>query len=320
MRRRRIRIRGAGPAAIAVAKLLLDRGADIAIDPPSPRQSRIVAIPMDTVTLASRLLGIDREELLRTGLVVSERRVDWSHDGPATIPDPSLVCDAGGFSAALARSLRGASIAEDDDADWIVDATGRPSSDGHCGGERVGYATRSHESTSMNSILATESGWTFASPHPDGGTAAVSVVPNRAHDFDVPIAPRISAVLCDANRIAAGDAAFTVDPLRGDGVGYALRGALLAQAVIIAVEKGIDKRRCFAHYENRIHDAFVGHLRGCCIHYRAARSPLIWARDVAAMEELAARFDRSSEPFEFRLVGVDLVPEGGWRNGRLHSR
>ena len=258
--------------------------------------------------------------------------MDWSPAGPATVADPALVCDVGDFSAVLARSLRGAVVtsSDDEDADWILDATGRPSADGLSGGERVGYSARIPDAAveSITSIAATETGWTFTSPHPDGGMAIMFVVPSRATEIDRTdladiagpelIAPRLSASLCSENRIAVGDAAFTVDPLRGDGVGYALRGALLAQAVIAAIENGLDRRRCLVHYEKRIHDAFAGHLRGCCIHYRAARSPLIWAREITAMEELAARLDRHTEPFEFRLNGIDLVPEGGWRNGRLH--
>ena len=63
MRGRRIRARGAGPAAFAVAKLLLDRGAEVVIDKQMPRKRRIVAISMETVALAARIFDIDPEEL-----------------------------------------------------------------------------------------------------------------------------------------------------------------------------------------------------------------------------------------------------------------
>ena len=100
MRGRRIRARGAGPAAFAVAKLLLDRGAEVIIDAQTQRKRRIVAISMETVALAARIFDIDPDEL-KIGPIVEERRVDWSTEGPATMPDAALVCDAGDFSAVL---------------------------------------------------------------------------------------------------------------------------------------------------------------------------------------------------------------------------
>lgn len=339
MRSRRIRLRGTGPAALATAKLLLDRGAEVVIDAPASRRPRIVSVPLETLALAAQLFEIDLAQL-KIGIVVHERRVDWSADGPATLPQLALVCDVGDLSVVLARSLRGARIAGaagDDDADWVIDATGRPAVAGFCGGERVGYFARidgvARELTT--SIIATEDGWIFTSPHPDGGLAVLLVAPSvdsadptpdgiagwlgRAGRriaagaiIDVgrpePVAPRLSTSLCDSHRLAAGDAAFALDPLRGDGTGFALRGALLAQAVVAAAETQPERGRCFAHYEKRVRAAFLGHLRGCSAHYRAARCPQIWQRDVAAMEDLAARLDRGAVTFDLHLAGVDLVP------------
>jgi len=339
MRGRRIRLRGTGPAALVLAKLLLDRWAEVVIDAPVSRKRRVVSIPMETVALAAHLFEIELDQLT-TGCMVRERRVDWSGDGPAVMPDSALVCDIGDFCTVLARSLRGATIAgavEDEDADWIIDATGRPAAAGLHGGERVGYSARIADAApeSFTSITATADGWIFTSPHVDGGLAVLLVAPSLSTadptvegiadrlaragrsvasgaviDISRPelLAPRLSTSLWDSNQLAAGDAAFALDPLRGDGIGFALRGALLAQAVVAAIENGQDRSRCMAHYEERIYGAFAGHLRGCCAHYRAARSPLIWSRDVTAMEELAKRLDRGAGTLAFRLAGVDLVP------------
>ncbi|HYM62907.1 MAG TPA: hypothetical protein VEZ11_18620 [Thermoanaerobaculia bacterium] len=344
MRARRIRLRGTGPAALAAARLLLDRGAEVVIDAPAPRKRRIVSVPMETLALAAQLFGTNLRDLM-AGIVVHERRVDWSADGPATMPQLALVCDIGDLSAVLARSLHGVAIAGDadgvdagdDDADWIIDATGRPAATGLRGGERVGYFARIDGAApeSMTSITATKDGWIFTSPHPDGGLAVLLVAPSLAAADPTPdgiaawlerasrtipaaavvevsrpepIAPRLSSRLCDSNRLVAGDAALALDPLRGDGTGFALRGALLAQAVVAAVEHRHDRSRCFSHYEKRVRCAFLGHLRGCSDHYRASRYPRIWEGDVAAMDELAAQLDRGTETFDLRLAGVDLVP------------
>jgi hypothetical protein len=322
-----------------MAKLLLDRGAEVVIDAPAPRKRRIVSVPMETVVLAAHLFAIDLEDL-KIGCVVNERRVAWSADEPNTMPQPALICDVGDLCAALARSMRNARVAgvvDDDDADWIVDATGRPAAPGFCGGERVGYSARIADTAteSMTCITATEDGWIFTSPHPEGGLAVLLIAPSLATASPTPegiagwlvgagrripagaiadisrpepVAPRLSASLCDSNRLAVGEAAVALDPLRGDGTGFAVRGALLAQAVVAAVEKQQGRSRCIAHYEKRLRDAFLGHVRGCCDHYRAARHPLIWEHEIAAMEELAARLDHGPETFDFHLAGVDLVP------------
>jgi hypothetical protein len=349
MRARRIRLRGAGPAALVMAKLLLDRGAEVVIDAPAPRRGRIVSVPMETVALAAHLFAIDLDDL-KIGCIVNERRVAWSADEPRTMPQHALICDAGDLCAALARSLRNATIAgtaDDDDADWVIDATGRPAAPGLCGGERVGYSARiaGTAAESMTCITATEEGWIFTAPHPEGGLAVQLIAPSLAAAdptpegiagwlasagrripagaiIDVsrpePVAPRLSSSLCERNRLAVGEAAVALDPLRGDGTGFAVRGALLAQAVVAAVEKH-QERGCIAHYEKRLRGAFLGHLRGCGDHYRAARHPRIWEREIAAMEELAARLDHGAETFDFHLAGVDLVPSPAIARGTALS-
>ena len=93
-----------------------------------------------------------------------------------------------------------------------------------------------------------------------------------------PIAPRLAASLCGADRLVVGESALALDPLRGDGSGFALRGALLAQAVLAAIEDGHGIAQYLAHYEKRLRSTFVGHLRGCSAHYGAARHSAIWAR------------------------------------------
>jgi hypothetical protein len=329
MRGRRIHVRGGGIAALTAAKLLLRLGAEVRVGPLPPRGKRIVAVSLETLALAIDLFGIDRDAL-RIGPVVRERRVDWSVDGPATMPQLALVCDAADLAAVLARTLPEGVFGEDDgDADWIVDAGGRP--DGEGAGERVGLFARVEGVETATSITATCDGWMFTAPHPEGGVAVLLVAPSAA-SMDVtrigrpvidigrvePVAPRLASTLCAANRIAAGDAALTLDPLRGDGTGFALRGALLAQAVIAA----IDEPRSVAHYEKRIRSVFLAHLRGCIGHYRAARHREIWEREIVAMENVAARLDRGPETFELRLEGFDLVPahaEGG-HDGQHDSR
>src|SRR6185503_15120791 len=87
----RIRVRGSGLAALAAAKLLVDRGADVIIDAPTRRRNRIVAVAIETLALAADLFDVDPRELA-IGPTVSGRRVDWSADGPGLVPQSAVVC------------------------------------------------------------------------------------------------------------------------------------------------------------------------------------------------------------------------------------
>src|SRR5262249_33457163 len=174
----------------------------------------------------------------------------------------------------------------------------------------------------------------FAAPHPDGGCALLLVSPSaaasvatadqvaervagstlRAAADDVvaigrpaPIAPSLARSLHAPAGLGIGDAALALDPLRGDGAGFALRGALLAQAVLAAIERGEDRERCVGHYARRMRAVFAGHLRGCIAHYRAARHAAVWRRDIAAMAALAGRMPGEAGAVDFRLAGPRLA-------------
>jgi flavin-dependent dehydrogenase len=58
-----------------------------------------------------------------------------------------------------------------------------------------------------------------------------------------PTTPFLATSLAPGHKIKAGDAALALEPLRGDGAGFALRGGLLAQAVIGAIGAAADRAR-----------------------------------------------------------------------------
>jgi 2-polyprenyl-6-methoxyphenol hydroxylase-like FAD-dependent oxidoreductase len=336
----RIVIRGSGLAGVAAAKLLHDRGMDVRFTAWPQRNDRIIAIPIETLTLASSLFDFNVADL-KIGTIVTGRRVDWSDDDATIVPQTALACDAGGFAAALAdrlpdrlRILTGA----DDDADWTIEASGRSTDNQATGGRRVGQLARiaDRDVQSITTIAATPHGWTFTLPHPAGGTAVLMVTPSASMAATTPeaaaerltaeglnvaaadiltlsspqlITPHLAQPLAAGNRLRVGDAAMAIDPLRGDGVGFALRGALLAQAVIAAIEGGGDRAQLFNHYDHRLREVFVSHLRGCSSHYRAARYAEIWRPDIVAMDRLAERIEPVAGGYEFRLDERDLVAQ-----------
>jgi flavin-dependent dehydrogenase len=340
VRHARIVIRGSGLAGIAAAKLLHDRGMDVRLTAWPRRNDRIIAIPLETLTLASSLFGFN-VAALKIGSIVTGRRVDWDGEPATVVPQTALACDAGEFTAALAdrlpdqlRVLAGA----DDETDWTIEASGRSSDNPTAGGYRVGQLARivDRDVQSITTIAATPRGWTFTLPHPAGGTAILMVTPSAsmapttpeaaaerltAEGLTVaaadilslgnpqPIAPHLTQPLAAENRLRIGDAAMALDPLRGDGVGFALRGALLAQAVIAAIEAGGDRAQLFKHYNRRLGEVFVSHLRGCSSHYRAARYAEIWRADIVAMDCLSERMEPAPGGYEFRLEERDLVAQ-----------
>jgi flavin-dependent dehydrogenase len=339
VRHARIVIRGSGLAGIATAKLLHDRGMDVRLNAWPRRNGRIVAIPVETLTLASSLFDFNVADL-KIGTIVTGRRVAWDGDEATVVPQTALACDAGEFAAALAgrlperlRILAG----ENDEADWTIQASGRSIDNQASGGRRVGQFARivDRDVQPITTIGATPYGWTFTLPHPDGGLAILMVTPSAsmapttpeaaaerltsegltvaAADIlslsnPQPIAPHLAQPLAAESRLRIGDAAMALDPLRGDGVGFALRGALLAQAVIAAIEAGGDRARLFNHYNHRLREVFVSHLRGCGSHYRAARYAEIWRTDIGAMDCLSELMEPAPGGYEFRLDERDLVP------------
>jgi hypothetical protein len=315
-------------------------------------RGRIVAIPIETLALTCDLLGISIDSL-RLVQLVEHRRVDWSNGTASVIPQVALVCDTADLAAALATPLRDAGCLEydepgtntDDDADWVIEASGRPAG-GAPIGKRVGQFARIATLPPAPQIIiaATSVGWLFAAPHPVSGTAVLLVSPTavlcavtvedvvdrfagtgirtsarEVMELSKPksIAPALADPISSGRRLSVGDAAFALDPLRGDGVGFALRGALLAQAVLARIDAGSSSRaECLGYYNARLRRAFVLHVRGCREHYRAARNAEIWKHELAEMDMVVTEGRTAARTeLAFRMQGRDLVSAAHWTGG-----
>ena len=335
----RVLVRGGGLAGLAAAKLLHDRGAEVCLAAPAQEAGRILAVSVETLELIADLFDMDIASL-QIGPMVGAREVDWSSGGTGRVAQAALVCDARDLTCVLARKLENDRVMagrfDDGQADWIVEASGRHAGGGIFGGERVGYFARIADwpVQDATTITTTDQGWIFTAPHPKGGLSVLMIAPSMQHVAATPdgcanwlaragltvrpetiseigrvqpIAPFLATSLTRGCKIKAGDAALALDPLRGDGTGFALRGGLLAQAVIGAIGAAADRACYIAHYEARMRSAFVSHLNGCRAFYRAARHAEIWARDIAVMDRLARELAVDEDAFGFRLEGRDLV-------------
>jgi 2-polyprenyl-6-methoxyphenol hydroxylase-like FAD-dependent oxidoreductase len=226
-------------------------------------------------------------------------------------------------------------VVEGDDADWVLEASGRPAGRAPAG-QRVGQFARVDSQYRQNelSVTATRSGWIFTAPHPQGGRAVLLVSPSaevspstehevaerlaevgvrasaaQVTDVSHPeaVGPALAEPLGRGNRLRVGDTALALDPLCGDGIGFALRGALLAQAVLARIDGESGRAESLGHYHERLRRAFVAHLGGCRDYYSSARCAEIWKSDVAAMDEVVEHCRSPALQLGLRLRGRNLV-------------
>jgi flavin-dependent dehydrogenase len=96
--------------------------------------------------------------------------------------------------------------------------------------------------------------------------------------------PQILQPLAGNNYLVVGDAAFSVDPICGDGTGYAVRGAILATSVINAISSGLNRNDFLKHYKLRLERAFDAHLQQCLDYYLNGFRSSRWQSEIEKMQ------------------------------------
>ena len=86
--------------------------------------------------------------------------------------------------------------------------------------------------------------------------------------------------------LAIGSAAFAVDPISGDGIGYAIRSAILAASVVSSIASGLSLEQCLQHYNQRLYSAFLTHLKACLKYYDSKFSSLAWLDEINLMKNV----------------------------------
>jgi hypothetical protein len=94
------------------------------------------------------------------------------------------------------------------------------------------------------------------------------------------VAPVLHYPLATRHCIRAGEAAFTFDPLCGDGAGYAIRSGVLASTVAADVLR--KELRGLDYYQFRLNRAFRAHLEACLECYAGWNTP-DWRHEVDSM-------------------------------------
>jgi hypothetical protein len=227
---------------------------------------------------------------------------------------------------------------------WVVDASGGQGS-GTAGRRRFGTrrmlaaraTLRAGVDLSLACIEATGEGWVFMSPL-GGGLACVQATvvdvapePTRqlesliagTHEIRVRLttpvagvaafetAPSIAEEVCRPGWMAIGERAMAVDPICGDGVGYAVRGAILGAAVLDAIARGEDVAACLAHFRARLEVAFADHLKACHAFYSRVGFRRAWDSELGATRRGLADLEAASAArpaFRLGLRGFTLEP------------
>jgi len=333
----RVAINGIGVAGTTLAWLLARRGFEVRLHGRRPAKGRLIAVSVETVSLAAELWQTPPERVW-AGSWVQRRETAWASAAFERTDSAALVCDPADIVARFVDLLaeRGVRVADgaapEDDADWVITAEGRTRCElGFTAGQRTvsaGWLPRvPHRHTDCTTVVAVGGGWFFACPDPAGGTALMLVRPPEAGGNDAEAlrtaveeawpghsalaeprgaprecAPQLGHLPASPGKLRVGDAALAIDPLRGDGFGYAARGALLAHAVIAA---GDCAPAALRHYSGRLREVFRAHVLNCITHYADARNAAIWSGEIARMK-LALELLGRPAAAECELRGFDL--------------
>jgi len=234
---------------------------------------------------------------------------------------------------ALAERLRPALSQDSGATHWNFFASRplpAPSIERHFGSRRamaLSVKLKAGADSSACGIESLEGGWLFLIPHSDnaGWLLAVGGPPEallgesrfiakeihgwRPRGAEFPAYPRIADPLCGRGWLSGGSAALAFDPLCGDGTGHAIRGAILASAVIRAAARGADPDALLAHYRARLVAGFRRHLEVCHGFYAAGGTGEWWQSELRLIEDGIAWCGKDPE-FRFQLAGFELTAVG----------
>lgn len=330
---RRASVLGAGVGGLTTASLLSRQGWDVDIRDTMRRPPPALVVNELAEALLHDVFG---PGILDGGHLLEERRVRWGPGAAQVVVPTRSVAIDGALLLARLRSRSGGGGRGT--PDWLVDGTGRD-------GNRIAFGRRSviqvgvtltTGSRGSSWLESVEDGWLHLAPL--GGRRAVLQVMVASPPCDpagdvarmvaatadikdqveglagepavFPAEPSLSSQVCAPGRISVADAAITVDPLSGFGTGWALRGGILAAAVIDACASGLPEHECLHHYGGRLGQAMVEHVDRCLRLYGQAFSTIAWKEELSRMASARAAMAAMSPPasFAYRLNGFRLEP------------
>ncbi len=321
-----IAIRGGGMAAQCSANLLARAGFRVSLE--RTDRPKLPAILLNDASLALIRDIFNRPAAFNDASKIRKRIVAWGNTEPLILDHSAVVVS----EQLLVESLEESFQNQDAEPDWTIFAS-RPLPEAvreQRFGSRIASAVhvdlREGCDSSACWIESVEEGWLFLIPNsaeagwllavgaPAGTLLGHSRVIakeiarlNRSGEF--PAYPRIASPLCASGWLACGTAAIAFDPICGDGTAQAVREAILAAAVIRAIDNGGDEQELLAHYESRLNAGFHRHLTLCRQFYKSGHGGPWWDAELEALErglESLARDAAGRGEFRYKLDGFEL--------------
>jgi hypothetical protein len=316
-------VRGDGVAAYCCAYLLAKAGFRIDLQPVD--RTRLPVILLGDQALALIRDIFEQPKLLASAPRIWKRVVAWGTDDARAVEHSAVIVSEEQLLEALRPRI---APSGDRECDWSIFAS-RPLPGpviDHSFGARSATATpvKLKEASDRSAcwIEALSDGWLFLTPWwlLSVGASADALL-GRSRVVESMIAecgeargpfsayPKICAPLGAPGWLACGTAAMAFDPICGDGTAHAVREAILASAVIRAVERGGIVGDLVAHYETRLTAGFGRHLELCRQFYHSGGTGSFWQSEREAAERgidwcrtaLARR-----GAFRYQLRGLEL--------------
>lgn len=321
-----IAIHGDGIAACSCARLLHKRNFFPAVIRSARVGGPFLLLNQSTQRLLSDVFDLD-QRFFAAMHPIRRRIVSWGNQPVAELPHTGVVVNEAALVEKLWSSLDPTLLDILHQTEFTIhSASSLAGAEERRFGSRVAHAAQiklkaqAHNACFIESL---PSGWLFLLPNSNttGSLLAIGATPAEhlsrsrlvaAHiDSTInetgafPAFPRIRFPLCASTWLACGSGAMSFDPICGEGVGNAVREAILASAVV----RLRSNESVWSDYSARLLLGFLRHLDLCRGFYASAHETEWWAAELTALDQGIAwtRAQLSSFPKpRYRMVGFDL--------------
>ena len=312
----RVAVRGSGVGALCCASLLARRGVAVDLCPAAGDRPTLPAVVIGAETAALLREIFDEELSFGASHALQARVVDWSSgNAPVKVEEPGLVCSEAELLTAMRGVLErrfpsGVERGKTAASSLTIIAGGRaPAKSYRFGRRRAWWQVRPwpEEEAGVSRMAADAGGWTYHAPLDSHQAMEQRVA--IAGPGGRPCAPRIAWPPTGPGWFACGAAALALDPVCGDGVGYAARSAIWLCALLTA-HGGEGLAQAQTEYRTRLALAFRSHLSACLRLYSSARFAAAWEAELRVTERGLAAMDkllRELPRLRSRLLGFESV-------------
>lgn len=325
-------VRGGGVAATTCSFVLRSAGFALTLEPSARLHVPAVMLPPSSQKLFEDVLGASG--VFRSAAHISKRIVKWGTEGqPMAVPHSAVVVSEQFLLDQLEAKSCPANPTLAHGSDWKILSSHPFPEDSiqYEFGSRKAAVVSVHLKDGCDQsacwIESLADGWLFLIPDATGRAWLIAVGDSPASHLRSSgiIADQIQQIqengsafsshpgiawpLCGRNWLACGSAALRFDPLCGDGVGHAIREAILAAAIVRAASRGADIDRLLTHYRMRLVAAFKRHLIHCAGFYRSGGESSWWRSELESIERGVKWCDKElgdAATFHYRLNGFEL--------------